>query len=544
MNTKNITYLLLIILLAVFNFFFWGEKLGLNLLIFLSASAIAVLVLNGDNLKSKNVLLSLLAVMYAAAMVVVNNSGYSKFAAISLFMVFTGFAHQKTLRTVFDALLTAVSSFLIFPYHIYAELKDSAGKYKPVKSVLKISRLVFIPLIFFVIFYSIYAYSNPVFNSYSVSFWDSIGSFLNEIFKDYPVLRFFYILLGLILIMGALFNRNIKAFADVDNSFLDTLSRDNIFKVHSRTVPVAKRRIMYDIFSYRFKFNTLKLENKMGVVLILMMNALLLLLNIIDIEFTWLGFDAKNVDNLAYYVHNGTYLLIFSILLSMAILLYYFRGNQNYLKKNNLLKYGAYFWILQNAVMAVSVALRNLYYIDYYYALSYKRIGVMIFLLLTFIGLVTMFIKISNKKTTFWLLKVNSAALVVVLLLMSSFSWDKSIAEFNLSNPDKKEIDIEYLLRLSDDALPVLDRHQDVLNQLYNTRWGFFGTTENGLETYNSRVKNFLDEQERYSWLSWNLPDGSTYDYFRKSDFNYYKVHGKLKIVPRKVEDETESDFK
>jgi hypothetical protein len=252
----------------------------------------------------------------------------------------------------------------------------------------------------------------------------------------------------------------------------------------------------------------------MGLIFVFMMNALLALLNIIDIQFTWTGFDPSKIDNLAYYVHNGTYLLIFSILMSMALLLYFFRGNQNFYSKNKLLKFGAYLWIAQNGFMAVSVALRNLYYIEYYYALSYKRIGVMIFLLLTLIGLVTMWAKIYSKRTTYWLLKVNSAAAFVVLLLMSSYSWDIAIAEFNLSNPDRSSVDVEYLLRLSDDILPVLDKHRDVLDQGYYTGSCFSDVPQNWLVSYNEKVTNFFREHEGYSWLSWNMADHNTLKYY------------------------------
>ncbi len=254
---------------------------------------------------------------------------------------------------------------------------------------------------------------------------------------------------------------------------------------------------MYTMFSYRFKFNTLKVETKMGIVLLVMMNALLVLLNIIDVQVTWLGFDASSIDNLAYYVHEGTYYLIFSILLSMAILLVIFRGSQNYLASNKTLKFLAYGWIVQNAFMAISVALRNVYYIDYYYALSFKRIGVMIFIILTLFGLGTMAVKIYGKKTTFWLLKINSTAAVIMLLVMSSFSWDRTIAEFNLMNPDKESIDIEYLLRLNDDALPILDKHKDLLDKDYLKYSFIFSEYSNGLEVYNNRVMDFSDEQEK-----------------------------------------------
>lgn len=508
-----------IILLVIFNFLFWGEKLGVNLFIFFFLGMISMMMLNEDNIKNKNVIVSLFALLYSLAMVIVNNSFYSKFSAIICFMIFTGFIHQPALKTAYNAVFTTVADFVIFPYNIYSELKYSSTKFKPVRIILKFTKLAFIPLIFFVIFYTIYAYSNPVFNSYSVSFWDSIGKYLYDIFINYPLLRFFYLLFGLMIIMAFIYNRRIHIFSDVDNAYHDTLQRSKEFKVHSRTKPVVKSHLMYTLFSYRFKFNTLKLETRMGIVLLGMMNALLLLLNVIDIQVTWLGFNAGEIENLAYYVHEGTYYLIFSILLSMAILLVIFRGSQNYYPKNRLLKVLAYTWLAQNAFMAISVALRNIYYIDFYYALSYKRIGVMIFILLTLFGLGTMFVKIYARKTTSFLFKVNSTAVVAVLLLMSTFSWDKTIAEFNLSNPDRSKIDIDYLLKLDDDALPVLDAHKELLDKEYLQYSFIFSDYTNGLDEYKRRVHRFIAEQKGYSWLSWNLSDQNTMDFYASNEF-------------------------
>lgn len=508
-----------IILLVVFNFLFWGEKLGVNLFIFFFLGIISMIMLNEDNIKNKNVITSLFALLFSLGMVIVNNSFYSKFSSVICFMIFTGFIHQPALKTAYNAVFTAAADFVIFPYNVYSELKYSATKFKPVRVFLKFSRLALIPVIFFVIFYAIYAYSNPVFNSYSVSFWDTIGKYLYDIFINYPLLRFFYLLFGLMIIMAFIYNRSIRIFSEVDNAYHDTLQRSKVFKVHSRTKPVVKSHLMYTLFSYRFKFNSLKLETKMGIVLLGMMNALLLMLNVIDIQVTWLGFNAGEIENLAYYVHEGTYYLIFSILLSMAILLVIFRGSQNYLAKNRILKFLAYAWLAQNAFMAISVALRNIYYIEFYYALSYKRIGVMIFLLLTLFGLGTMFVKIYARKTTSFLFKINSTAVVAVLLLMSSFSWDKTIAEFNLSNPDRSKIDIDYLLKLSDDALPVLDAHKELLDKEYLQYSFIFSDYTNGLDEYKRRVHRFIAEQKRYSWLSWNLSDRNTLDFYAANEF-------------------------
>ncbi|MBE2226052.1 MAG: DUF4173 domain-containing protein [Ignavibacteria bacterium] len=523
-------FLITIALLVTYNFFFWSEKLGANLFIFFTLGIIAMLFMNEENIKNKNVIVSMLISLYASAMVVFVNSGYAKFAAFVCFMIFTGYIHQPQLQTVYNAVLTTFSSFLIFPYNIYIELKYFASKFRAFKLVLKFAKLAFIPVIFFVIFYAIYAYSNPVFNSYSVTFWDSIGKYLYDIFINYPILRFFYILLGLMLITAFIYNNKIRVFTELDNSFHETLQRDKIFKVHSRTRPIPKTHLMYTMFSYRFKPNSLKLETKMGIVLLVMMNALLVLLNIIDVQVTWLGFDATNIENLAYYVHEGTYYLIFSILLSMAILLVIFRGSQNYLASNKTLKLLAYTWIVQNAFMAVSVSLRNIYYIDYYYALSFKRIGVMIFILLTLTGLASMLYKIYAKKTTFWLFKFNSFAAVIMLLVMSSFSWDVTIAEFNLKNPAKDKIDIDYLLKLNNDALPVLDKHRDVLDRDFLEYSFIFSDYRNGLEVYKARVENFDIEQENYSWLSWNLPDERTKQYYKESGSQIYLPLKKKKL--------------
>jgi hypothetical protein len=41
------------------------------------------------------------------------------------------------------------------------------------------------------------------------------------------------------------------------------------------------------------------------------------------------------------------------------------------------------------------------------------------------------------------------------------------------------------------------------------------GDYVNGLDVYNRRVKRFLNEQNNYSWLSWNLSDNNTMQYYK-----------------------------
>jgi hypothetical protein len=513
-----------IALTLIFNLLFWHEKLGVNLLLFIFLLTIAAFVLNKDSIKSKNAMLVMLALLYSCGMVIYNNSIFSSFACISSFIVLVGYIHQPEMKTVLSALFTSLGSFSLFPYNVLEETRLAKNRFRVFAKVLKAVKLGFIPVIVFFVFYGIYAYANPIFNNYSNSFWDWIKQFLNQLLIDYPPERFIFIFFGLFIITGVLFNRNVRVFLKIDKSFLGELIRDKYKKLVSRIDDRFDYGRMFKRI-FKFKMNSLKTEYKTGVILIILVNFLILILNIIDISFVWFGFDSSRVDNLAYFVHEGTYYLIFSILLSMAILLYFFRGNLNFYSKNSLLKYGAYLWITQNGIMAISLILRNYYYIEYYYALSYKRIGVMIFILLTFIGLVTMFIKISGRKTIFYLLKVNGAAIFVVMILMGSLNWDENIAKFNLQNPDKRSIDVEYLFSLSDDVLPVLDEHKELLNQNFYFREGWRRYQNNGLEELKTRVRNFLDSQNGYTWLSWNYTDWKNRQYFT----NYFKTSNSLK---------------
>ena len=160
-----------------------------------------------------------------------------------------------------------------------------------------------------------------------------------------------------------------------------------------------------------------------------------------------------------------------------------------------------------------------------------------------------MLLKIHQKRTTFWLFKINSMAAIVMLLIMSSFSWDNVIGEFNLKNPIKEKIDIEYLLKLNNDALPVLDKHRDVLDREFMEYSFIFGDYKNGLDVYKERVADFEMEQENYSWLSWNLPDDRTLQYYKEHGKDIYLIknrnidslknkikekNGHIEVVPRR----------
>jgi hypothetical protein len=187
--------------------------------------------------------------------------------------------------------------------------------------------------------------------------------------------------------------------------------------------------------------------------------------NAVDINWIWLGFEPAPGFDLTQFVHEGTYVLIFSILLAAGIMLWFFRRNLNFYQPGlPLLRWGATLWVVQNVVLAISVGLRNYYYIVYT-GLAYKRIGVYGFLLLTLFGLGTVLLKIWQRRSAFNLVRLNSWAVYALVLGLAAGNWEIWIAEYNLQAGFAR-LDIGFLLNMPPRVLPVLAAREAVLDQV------------------------------------------------------------------------------
>jgi hypothetical protein len=263
----------------------------------------------------------------------------------------------------------------------------------------------------------------------------------------------------------------------------------------------------------------LKNERQAALLLVISVNVLLLVVNAIDVQWLWFNFDPRQAGNLTKLVHEGTYMLILSILLSMGILIYYFRSNQNFYPKNGLLKGAAYLWLVQNAVLSVSVLIRCGYYISEY-GLAYKRMGVIIFLGLVFFGLFTLYRKISGQKSFYYLLRTNAWAAYGMLIGLSLVNWDVLIVSHNLDprHVHSGILDTRFLLTRSDKTLPLLDAQREKLKG--SSGFNYYGDSSSepldNIEHLDRRIADFLRTYESHTWLSWNYTDYRTYQYFKQ----------------------------
>lgn len=474
-----------IVFSLLYNYFFWNEKLGLNVFIFSSLLVSFLLFLNTEAQKQKAVLLMAALTLLTATMVVYHNSIISKFAHLFIGFVFVGLVHFPEVQSVVAAfgrfflnVLTSISTIISF----YDKLaKQITQKNQQLGYFFSNLKLLVLPLLGFGIFFMLFFVANPVFAQIFDSFYTTFSAQLQQLLQLISVRWVVFTLAGTYFIISLL----------IKTKFAENLLNNLLFSLTIVPSEEPNNRAISN-------------EYKMALMLILSVNALLFIVNAIDIRYLWVEFgqSLSSAQNLSKLVHQGTYLLIFSTLLSMLILLYFFRKDLNFKANNDLLKIAAYVWIIQNAFLIVSVFLRNQKYITSY-GLTHKRIGVAVFLLLTIIGLTTMFLKIKEIRSFFYIFKTNTWAWIVVLAGLTLIDWDSEIVRYNLKTQAKDSIDFGYLSTLSPHTYPQLYDYFQQHPDLPQDRW-----------LSSLKIARFLHEQSRYSWLSWNYADAQTVSFF------------------------------
>ena len=397
----------------------------------------------GVNLLTLNLLVNTIATVF----LVINGSAVSTIMAWVSHIVLLGHIVFPSFRSV----LKIIGSYVINV--VYATKKAvlhfmgfhrSGSKI----SISRILRIVLIPIVVFFLFSLLYKSANPVFNTYYKKFVKTLGEWLGNIDGVWLFLFFIGLVFTAVLILTG---------EKLQDYFLRKETRKVDELVRSRKQGWR-----------RFKMNALKTEYKIAVILFAGLNILLAFFNLTDIRYLWMGFEWDG-GFLKSYVHEGTYILIFSLLLSMVVTLYYFRRNLNFISGNKLLKILGVVWLAQNVFMLFSVGLRNYYYIQHF-ALAHKRIGVYFFLAICLVGILSSMLKVTKNKSLFYLEKVNSNSVYILLVLMACFNWDIIIAKYNFKHYDKSFLHLDYMLALSNKALPYIDVQGSELEQIDSTQ--------------------------------------------------------------------------
>ncbi|MFD2939656.1 DUF4153 domain-containing protein [Flavobacterium notoginsengisoli] len=179
-----------------------------------------------------------------------------------------------------------------------------------------------------------------------------------------------------------------------------------------------------------FSFLDLDFERKSGEITLFLLN-LMLLVFIVTYNYEQF-FETVEKTNLSADTHERVNAVIFSILMAVGVILFYFKGGFNFDEKAKALKNLAKIWLSLNVVLIVSAMIKNTEYVSFY-GFTYKRLGVYAFLILAIIGLVVSFQKIRKQKTNAYLFNQMVWYFYGTVLLCSYVNWGNLVTTYNIS---------------------------------------------------------------------------------------------------------------
>jgi Domain of unknown function (DUF4173) len=438
-----------------------------------------------------------------------NNTLVSKIAYCGSLLLFVGFA-QYVHRSVWFAGGSVLLNFLLFIASFFEQIRTTSKTNKK-SSAGRFIRFAIFPLLLLAVFFLIYNLANGVLAKWTAQLGTQIDKLFFKFFDLFAIERILFLILGFYITGSILLRTKLKILEQKEAGLSDGLKRIRMYR--GKKEESWWYNVMVGIMGKLGKgIMALKNENIVGIISLVLLNILLLFVNSIDISHLWINFKYTHDVNLFAMIHEGTELLILSIVLAMMVLLFFFRGNLNFYTKNKWLKMGAYAWIIQNIILVISVFIRDYHYIVQF-GLAYKRIGVLFFLSMVLVGLVTIFIKIQYKKTGYYLLRVNAWAALVLLVFGSMINWDAYITTYNIAHRSTAPLNLPYLLTFSGKNLPALEENRQLLRQrekeLNSANIKLERCTDCIDAILDARKNNYLKEQNTYTWLSWNLADAA-----------------------------------
>ncbi len=493
--------LLTVVLAALaFDHLFWDLELGLNL--FLFTVLIAGLLLQryrwgGLSITARMVLGGALV---AGVMVYVHHSIIAMGMAVIALGIGSALAQEARLRSLFFVGAQWMVNVIMVPWGVVGRVDDLELSRGAPRTSWRWAKVGALPLLVVLMFAQLYRAGNPKFDHLTAGFMDGLWEIFGEVLERIFTPHSFFFLFALVICAALLLRFAPQVVVQLEEHWTDALVRTRIRRPHW----MAARAM-----------DPLERERRMGVILLVAVNLLLLVVNAIDINWVWFGFEVPEGFSLKQFVHEGTWLLIISILLSMLLLMYLFRGNQNFYSRSIWLKRLAMLWVAQNFILGISVFLRNYHYISFH-GLAYKRIGVIVFLALVLIGLITLYLKVRDRKSLFYMARVNSWAAFAVLIGLTTVDWDSAIVRYNLAHWNKGEIDIDNYLAMSDKVLPLLYANMDVVeaqmqqHRTNHVRWVDHLEPNTFRRELDAKRDRFTARYALMNWQESNLADQRT----------------------------------
>ena len=393
---------LILVCSSIFTLLFYNESVGVNLTIFGIVLTGIICYFFQDRFTSRSYLVLVIASVLSC-IAFAWYGDFVSFLALALSIVFLQFKTQETnmkivqvFPLVFINGITSLGRMLMFSQWLpKREIKNDFAK--------KMIAYFVIPAIFVGLFFAVYAFGSDHFSALFTNYdldlniWEVIGIallgfYISFTFWNYWIPETFY----------------------EKNSFVDNEFNDENTIRNQRT----------------FSFLDLDFERRSGEITLFFLN-LLLLVFIVTYNYEQF-FEVIEKSKLSAATHERVNAVIFSTVMAVGVMLFYFKGGFNFDEKARNLKRLSKIWIFLNGILIISTMIKNSEYVSFF-GLTYKRLGVYAFLMLVIVGLFLTFLKITKHKTNAYLLNQMVWYFYGTILLCSYVNWGNLITNYNIS---------------------------------------------------------------------------------------------------------------
>ncbi|MCL8536748.1 DUF4173 domain-containing protein [Chryseobacterium gallinarum] len=398
------THHYILITTVLFIILFYEQDLGLNLGIL--GVLYTVLTFFKTNEKNKTLTFNILtATSILSSFAFAWYGDFSSFIALVSSLLLLGYkSRNRKMKPLFLIPVFVVNGFTsicrIFNFDAWLPKKNVSGLWQ------KILAFILIPLVLLSVFCGIYAAGSNHFAAFftdyelDINLWQVfcltvLGFVIAFNYWNYAVERLIY-----------------KTHHVLDNDFQE---KDRIQKA-------------------TYSFLDLDAERMSGIISFLLLNILLVFF-IITYNYEQFYETLKTPAQLSEETHERVGAVIMSIIMAILVIMFYFKSGFNFDPKAGTMKILAKIWIFLNAILVLSAGAKNYEYIINY-GITYKRLGVFAFLLLSLTGLVLTCIKIQKKKRNAFLFNTMAWYLYGTILACSYINWGGFITSRNRERKD------------------------------------------------------------------------------------------------------------
>ena len=500
MSKKMLFYVGLVMIIANMLYQeYWGLNTLIISIVFVIITAINRIYepLENSSISWKWWFATLLFITNGLAVFLINTS-LSNFVYFLSFLFYVGVHNEVKLSFPLGIVQSVQSSFSGL-YHFFETLIERFQKKQTTKGSNKsfVRLLIYtVPLVIAIIFLKLYQNADPTFYEWT--------KFINLDWISWGFIIFYFLIF--LACYGLFFFNVNKEISSLESNLENNISINYTDKVEN--------------------YMGIGNEQKIALSLLITLNLMLLLYNIIDFRFIFI--DLPNPEPTLRYsdlLHGGVNSLIASIVLVIFIITFIYRGQLNF-QGSKLIRSLALIWLILNLLMVGTTVIKNYEYITHW-GLTYKRIGVYVYLLLAASGLIFTFIKILRVKSIWFLIRNVSLTFFTCFTLIGLVNWDKLIVNYNLTQVESGHIDFYYLMSLGDETYPDLmyyyndHKHEpEITNDpdLWHRLFEHFDSTRNYLRT----------KKQNTTWRSLNIREKELLERMNKFNLIYTPKYNRL----------------